>query len=258
MDNLFWYSETTLIALLGLPTLVYAVYAYRKNAPPIQNLSEIISNYSLFNSLYSIFLSMALVTLLVNFYSVQDDTRKESEAIISTARLLNGLSDAKPMKEALAAYAKAVVDYDLPAMQEGRMSPQAAEAFDALWNAAYKIKLTTKNEESIHRLVLGDLEDITKSRLTRRIKAKENLHPMILTLIVLGYYVMLIKTWLTRVADKKTQLAFELPLFVIIILVITVIVDLNTPFVGLVNVDTSPFHFALQRATFLAGLPRTP
>ena len=71
--------------------------AYRRNAPPIQNLSETISNYSLFISLYSIFLSMALVTLLVNFINVQDDTRKETDAIISMARLLNGLDEAAPL-----------------------------------------------------------------------------------------------------------------------------------------------------------------
>ncbi|MEA4857200.1 MAG: DUF4239 domain-containing protein [Solidesulfovibrio sp.] len=256
MDNLFWYSETTVMALLGLPTLAYLVYAYRRNAPPIQNLSETIANYGLFNSLYSIFLSMALVTLLVNFNTVQDDTRKESEAIVSTARLLNGLADAAAMKQALVAYAQSVVTYDLPALQQGRMSPQASEAFDALWNEAYRIRQASKNEEAVHHLVLGELSDMTKSRLTRRIKAKENLHPMILALIVLGYYVMLIKTWLTRLPDRKTQLTFELPMFVIIILVVTVIMDLNTPFVGIVNIDTSAFDYALQRATTLAAAPR--
>jgi hypothetical protein len=256
MDNLFWYSETGVLVLLVLPTLAYLVVAYRRNAPPIQNLSETISNYSLFNSLYSIFLSMALVTLLVNFNNVQDDTRKETDAIISMARLLNGLDDAAPLKKSLVDYAAAVVRYDLPAMQQGDMSPQASEAFDALWNAAYKTPTATKNQETILRLALQDLGDMTKSRLSRRIKAKENLHPLICGLILVGYYVMLIKTWLTRVGNRKTQLAFELPMFLMIILVITVIVDLNTPFVGIVNIDTSSFNYALQRAAELAGLPR--
>lgn len=255
MYNLFWSSETTVIIFLGLPTVLYLVAASRKKTPPIQYLSETISNYSLFNSLYSIFLSMALVTLLINFYTVQDDTRKESEDMISMARLVNGLSDAKGLKTSLVAYAKSVVDYDLPALKEGRMSPQASEAFDALWNAAYKVTLTAKNEEAIHHLVLEDLKDMTKCRLTRRIKATENLHPMIFSLIVVGYYVMLIKTWLTRVPNRRTQLAFELPMFAMILLVITAIIDLNTPFVGIVNVDVSPFTFALQRVTALAGLP---
>ncbi|KHK01975.1 bestrophin-like domain [Desulfovibrio sp. TomC] len=256
MYNLFWSSETAVIVVLGLPTLLYLVAASRKKTPPIQYLSETIANYSLFNSLYSIFLSMALVTLLINFYTVQDDTRKESEAMISMARLLNGLSDAQGLKTRLVAYAKAVVEYDLPALKEGRMSPQASDAFDALWNAAYKVALTAKNEEAIHHLVLEDLSDMTKCRLTRRIKATENLHPMIFSLIVVGYYVMLIKTWLTRVPNRKTQLAFELPMFVMILLVITAIIDLNTPFVGIVNIDVSAFDFALQRVTALSGQPR--
>lgn len=256
MVNLFWYSEMGVIVLLGLPTLAYLVIAYHRNAPPIKNLSETISNYSLFNSLYSIFLSMALVTLLVNFNNVQDATRRESDAIVSLARLLNGLDNADALKKRLVDYAAAVVRDDLPAMQQGAMSPQASEAFDALWEQAYATPTTTKTEETIMRLALQDLGDMTKSRLSRRIKAKENLHPLICGLIVLGYYVMLIKTWLTRVGNRKTQLAFELPMFLMIILVITVIVDLNTPFVGIVNIDTSSFDYALQRAAALAGLPR--
>ena len=256
MHNLFWYSEAAIIVILGVPTLLYIVVAYRRNAPPIENLSETISNYSLFNSLYSIFLGMALVTLLVNFNTVQDDTRKESEAMVSMGRLLNGLSDAEGLKKSLVAYAESVVEYDIPALQAGKMSPQASEAFDALWKQAYKIALTSKNEETIHHMVLGDLTDMTKCRLTRRMKAAENLHPMILSLIVIGYYVMLLKTWLTRVGDRKTQLAFELPMFAMIILVITVIIDLNTPFVGIVNIDVSSFAYALQRVTILAGLPQ--
>ena len=255
MHNLFWYSETATIVILGVPTLFYLVVAYRRNAPPIEYLSETISNYSLFNSLYSIFLSMALVTLLVNFNTVQDDTRKESEAMVSMGRLLNGLSDAEGHKKGLVAYAKSVVDYDIAALQEGKMSPQASEAFDALWKQAYAIPLTSKNEETIHRLVLGDLTDRTKCRLTGRIKPAANVDHLIFSLIVAGYYVMLLKTWLTRVGNRKTQLAFELPMFAMILLVITVIIDLNTPFVGIVNLDVSAFDFALKRVTILAGLP---
>lgn len=255
MGNLFWFSETAIIVVLGLPTLLYLVVAYRRNAPPIRHLSETIANYSLFNSLYSIFLGMALVTLLVNFNTVQDATRKESEAMVSMARLLNGLSNAEGLKTSLVAYAKSVVAYDLPALEQGKMSPQASEAFDALWKQAYNIPLATKNEETIHHMALEDLTDITKCRLTRRMKATENLHPMILSLIIVGYFVMLAKTWLTRVGNRKTQLAFELPMFAMVILVITVIIDLNTPFVGIVNIDVSAFGYALQRVTILAGLP---
>ena len=256
MTNLFWTSETSVMLLIGLPTVAYLFIASWRNAPPIPNLSETIANFNLFNSLYSIFLSMALVTLLVNFNNVQDDTRRESEAMVSMARLLNGLDHAEGAKKALVDYAAAVVRYDLPAMAQGEMSPEAHAAIDGLWNQAYKLQPATKAQESLTRLLLQDLADITKCRLTRRIKAKENLHPMIFGLIVAGYYVMLIKTWLTRVPNRKTQLAFELPMFVMILLVITAIIDLNTPFVGIVNIDVSAFDYALQRVTALSGLPR--
>uniref|UniRef100_I2PWK8 Uncharacterized protein n=1 Tax=Desulfovibrio sp. U5L TaxID=596152 RepID=I2PWK8_9BACT len=256
MGNLFLSSEAGVIAILGIPTLLYLAAAHRRPPGPIEQLSETIANYNLFNSLYSIFLGLALVTLMVNFNTVQDDTRKEAEDIISATRLINGLSEGKPLTEKLIAYAKAVVEFDLPAMGRGEMSPQASTAFDALWNQAYAISLTSKKEESIHSLMLGDLSDITKCRLTRRMKAKENLHPMIFFLIVFGYYVMLVKTYLTRVGSRKTQLAFELPMFAMVILVITTIIDLNTPFVGIVNIDTTAFRWALERATAIAATPR--
>ena len=62
---------------------------------------------------------MALVTLLVNFNTVQDDTRKEAESIISAARLMGGLKEASTLKRALVRYAKSIVDYDLVAMCPG-------------------------------------------------------------------------------------------------------------------------------------------
>lgn len=254
MGNLFLWSETAVIGLLGLPTILYLVIAYKRTRGPIDQLSETIANYNLFNSLYSIFLGMALVTLMVNFNTVQDDTRREGESIISAARLMDGLSDAAPLRQRLVDYTKSVVRYDLPAMETGNMSTQASAAFDALWDQAHKVRLTTKNDETLQRMVLGELSEITKCRMTRRMKAKENLHPLILGLIVVGYYVMLIKTYLTRVDNRKTQLAFELSMFVMVILVVTVIIDLNTPFVGIVNVDTSPFGWALERVVAITGL----
>ena len=208
---------------------------------------------SLFNTLYSIFLSMALVSLIVNFSTVQDDTRKEAESIISAARLMDGLKGASVLKRSLVMYTKSVVEYDLVAMRSGNMSNEAASAFDSLWDQAYKINLYSSNEESIHRLVIGELINISKSRLTRRMKANENLHPMVFFLIVVGYYVMLIKTYLTRVDNKKTQIIYEICMFVMIMLVITTIIDLNTPFAGIANIDVGPFEWALERVSQITG-----
>jgi hypothetical protein len=252
--NIFIISEVTVVALLGIPTVLYLFLAYRAKARPVEQLSESIANYGLFNSLYSVFLSMALVTLMVNFYTVQDDTSNEAEAIVSAMRLANGLSDAASLKLSLVAYAQSVVDYDLKAMQTGQMSAEASKAFDHLWDKAYGIKLTTKNDESIHRALIADLSEITKCRMARRIKFKDNLHPMIFLLIVSGYYVMLIKTYRTRLNNKKNQLYFELCMFVMVILVAIIIVDLNTPFIGLVNIDTAAFNWAFQRAVSISGL----
>ncbi|MHC1791009.1 bestrophin-like domain [Solidesulfovibrio sp.] len=154
--NIFIISEVTVVAILGIPTAIYLFFVYRSKAKPVEQLSETIANFGLFNSLYSVFLSMALVTLMVNFYTVQDDTSNEAEAIVSAMRLANGLSDATSLKLSLVAYAKSVVDYDLKAMQTGQMSAEASTAFDHLWDKAYNIKLATKNDESIHRALIAD------------------------------------------------------------------------------------------------------
>ncbi|GFK94257.1 hypothetical protein NNJEOMEG_02099 [Fundidesulfovibrio magnetotacticus] len=254
MDNMFVVNEGLALVVLGIPTILYFLLVKWFDYQPTGQLSETIANYSLFNTLYSIFLSMALVTLLINFNGVQDDTRKEVESILSAARLMGGLSDAVELKKSLVRYAKDVVEHDLVAMRSGTLSREASAAFDRLWEQAYKTTLRTKNDETIHRLLLSELADISKSRLTRRVKAKENLHPMIFCLIVVGYYVMLIKAYLTRVNNKKTQIAYEVCTFIMIMLVITTIIDLNTPFVGIVNVDTAPFTWAYERAGHITGL----
>ncbi|MHC1712877.1 MAG: hypothetical protein AB9872_12100 [Solidesulfovibrio sp.] len=253
MDNVFIVSEGMALVLLGVPTILYFFIAKKYEYKPSRHLSETISNYSLFNTLYSIFLSMALVTLIVNFNTVQDDTRKEAESIISAARLMGGLKEATELKRTLVLYAKDVVEYDLVAMRAGNMSKEAASAFDDLWTQAYKTNLHSSNEENIHHLVMEELINISKSRLTRRMKANENLYPMVFFLIVTGYYVMLIKTFFTRVNNKKAQTIYEVCMFVMIMTVITTIIDLNTPFAGIANVDVSPFEWALERATQITG-----
>jgi len=254
MDNIFFVTEGMALVLLGIPSILYFFLVKKFDYHPVDQLSETIANYSLFNTLYSIFLSMALVTLMVNFSTVKDDTRKEVESIISAARLMGGLSDSNELKSALVKYAKNIVEYDIVSMNSGNLSKEASSAFDNLWEQAYKTNIRSKNEENIHRLLLAELSEISKSRLTRRVKAKENLHPMVFCLIVVGYYVMLIKVYLTRVSNKKTQTTYEVCTFIIILLVITIIIDLNTPFVGIINVDTAPFTWAYERAAYITGL----
>ena len=102
---------------------------------------------------------------------------------------------------------------------------------------------------------MGELIEISKARLTRRMKAKENLHPLIFFLIVAGYYVMLVKTFFTRVNNKKTQTIYEVCMFIMLMLVITTIIDLNTPFAGIANVDVSPFEWALERVIQITNAP---
>jgi hypothetical protein len=253
MNSIFEISVLTILILLGFPTAIYMYVAHRPNPKHIEQLSETIANYNFFNSLYAVFLSMALVTLMVNYYTVQDDTSSEAQSMVSAMRLACGLSEADAFKKSLISYAKNVVEYDVKAMSEGRMSNEASLAFDDLWKTAYNIQLATKNDEAILRALIGELNEITKCRMVRRIKSKNVLHPMIFVLIIVGYYIMLIKTYFTRVLNTKSQLLYEISMFTMIMLVAVVIVDLNTPFIGFVNIDISAFTWAFERISSLNG-----
>lgn len=249
MHNLFIENMTTTLLLLGIPTLLYFIVTNKFAYKADPQLSEALANFNIFNSLYSIFLSMALITLLVNFNTVKDDTRKEAESITSAARLMSGLTNAGKLKLALLEYAKSVVNYDLKALKSGNMSNEALLAFNNLWDEVNKMQINSTKDEYAYHLVMGELSDISKSRLNRRMKAKDNLHPLVFSLLIIGYYIMLIKTYLTRLENKRIQRAYEICVFGIMLLVIVTIVDLNTPFVGIVNIETSSFNIALERVT---------
>jgi len=254
MDNLFIATEFSTLCILGIPTILYFIVAYKWECIPNEQLNEVISNYNLLTTLYSIFLSMALVTLLVNFNEVQEKTNNEGLAIISAARLMGGMEEADGLKQALVNYTKSVVDYDIKAMRSGTMSEQARISFDNVWDQVNKIKTHSNGEDSLRVLVLNELSNITKCRNTRQMRIKQNLHPLIFLLIIVGYYLMLIKSYFTRVRCKKSQLAFDISMFLILLLIITVIIDLDTPFVGIVNIDTSVFNFALEKVSFITKL----
>jgi uncharacterized membrane protein len=254
MDNMFIASEFSTLCILGIPTIIYFVVSYKWECIQNEQLNEVISNYNLLTTLYSIFLSMALVTLLVNFNEVQEKTNNEGVAIISAARLMSGMNDTEGLKQALVNYAKSVVDYDLDAMHSGTMSNQAKIAFDNLWDQANKIKIHSNGDDSLRVLVLNELNEITKCRNTRAMRIKQNLHPLIFLLIIVGYYMMLVKSYFTRVKCRKSQLAFDISMFLILLLIITVIIDLDTPFVGIVNIDTSAFNLALEKVSLITKL----
>lgn len=249
----FWADlATTLLFLLG-PFAVYLV-AKRKTLPfDKDRLAILNTNYALFNTLYAVFMGMALVTLLNTFYASKDATNREAESVLSAYRLSLGLRSAPDLPSWLESYARQIRDQDFPAMADGHMSPEAQQTLDRIWTLVIQAAPADPNEANLHRALLSELSEISKQRLTRAVKLTENLHPSVVGIIYFGYLLMLVKTWHTRIDWPRHQLVNECLVVALLTATVLILLDLKTPFSGIVNVGPEPFSQIIDRMREISG-----
>ncbi len=249
----FWSDLVlTLVFLIG-PFLIY-LWCKRLPVPFDKDRVAILNtNYALFNTLYAVFLGMALVSLLNTFYASKDATNREAESVLLAYRLSLGLHLSPELPFAIQEYAKNIRDLEFPAMAEGHMSPGAQQSLDTVWRLTLHATPMDRTEEALHRALLSELSEISKQRLTRSVKLSENLHPSVVFIIYFGYLLMLAKFWHTRIDWPGHQLMNECIVVGLFMAAVVIILDLKTPFSGIVNVDVEPFAQVLDRMRTIVG-----
>lgn len=242
----------TLSFLLG-PFILYQIFKGKAPAFDKDRVSILNANYAIFNTLYAVFLGMALVTLLNTFYNAKDSIIREAETVFIASLAAEQLPNRAELRATLEAYAESMHASEFLAMEQGQLSPRTGELLARLWELAIATAPEGRAHENALRTFLGDLTDLNKYRLARAAKLSENLHPSVVAIIYLGYLLMLVKIWHTRIDWPRRQLANEIIVVGMLCAVIIIILDLKTPFSGIVNVTADPFDLALQRMRATAG-----
>ncbi|MEI7637914.1 MAG: hypothetical protein WCJ37_11455 [Syntrophus sp. (in: bacteria)] len=235
------------MAALVLPFLVYLLSKRRSMTFDKDRISILNNNYAMFNTLYAVFLGVALVNLLTTFYFAKDSIGREAESLVIAYRLAGGIPSAQEVRPALLNYAISIKDQEFPQMEQGRMSPETQKIMNQIWMQAFNVRPEGANEINISRSFLNEVTELNKYRLNRASKVNDNLHPSVVFVIYIGYLLMLVKMWFTRIDWPVHQFSNEIIVVGITCVVIIVILDLKTPFSGICTVTAEAFEAAVQR-----------
>jgi len=240
---------------LAIPALLYALrrrtlkasVAYKKLISP-----EI---FSLFATVYAFFLGFSIVTLWGTFVSAKNSVNAEAGAVLVSYHLSMPLENSRRFQQALADYTKSVVDDEWPFMDQQRsMSEQSFKYLDEIWDAFYGMRPMEKEAYSLYAAVGQSLAEVSRHRLSRAQTLSGNLYPPVWIILWFGIFGVFVGLLLTNPEQTGSQVAMEIIIVFLILSCVYFIMDISTPFSGVLNVSAEPFQNVHAKIITLQGM----
>jgi hypothetical protein len=200
------------------------------------------SPFGLFATLYAFFLGFAIVTLWNNFVAVKYNVTWEAYALLSSYRFSEALSDSEKFRQDLQKYVKTVIDEEWQTMKEGSMSRRADALIDSVWDRFQELKPADRQDNPIFVNIATNLNEARRQRLARGIALSGNLYQPIWLIIIFGLVVTIFSFYCMHPETNVVQIIFEFMVLFMLLACIYFIIDLDTPFSGLVNVPSDAFQ----------------
>jgi Protein of unknown function (DUF4239) len=188
--------------------------------------------------LYAVLLAFVIIVVWEKFTDAEVNVVREAGAAENLYRLSQGLGDVdgSDLRNVVAAYLKAAVNDDWPAMDSGvpGASPAAKQALDAIYRM-----LSFVNDER-HRVVVleifRELDQMTEARRSRLIAA-EGAVPNVIWLVLLGGAAVTITfTFFFGMESLRAQTVMTALLAFLIFAELLIVVVIDRPFTGSVKV----------------------
>lgn len=188
--------------------------------------------------LYAVLLAFVIIVVWEKFTDAEVNVVREAGAAENLYRLSQGLGDVDggDLRNVVAAYLKAAVNDDWPAMDSGipGASPAAKQALDAIYRM-----LSVVNDER-HRVVVleifRELDQMTEARRSRLIAA-EGAVPNVIWLVLLGGAAVTITfTFFFGMESLRAQTVMTALLAFLIFAELLIVVVIDRPFTGSVKV----------------------
>ena len=198
--------------------------------------------FGFFATLYAFFLGFAIVTLWTNFVAVKSNVPQEAYSLLSAYRLSQLLPNTDNFRKAIRAYVKTVQDEEWSSMRQGSMSNQADRLVESIWQRYDELKPAEKQDNTIYLNIASKLNDAQRQRLARSLALSGNLYQPIWVIIIFGLVATTYSLYFMHPEPNVIQMIFEFMVLFIVLACIYFIVDLDTPFSGLVRVTPESFQ----------------
>jgi hypothetical protein len=198
---------------------------------------------------YAVLLGFATVVVWEKFRDAEAAVVQEAGALAALNRLANGLEQpaAERIQAQLQAYARTAIADDWPAMSHGTGSRAVGVALDGLYAAVLAHQDHGPGEIAILQEMLGQLNTMTQARRERLTLSAGIIPGVVWTCLVVGALITVSFTFFFGATSLVAQVLMNGLLSLLISLSLLVIVEINFPFTGPVNVSAQPLLEWLAR-----------
>jgi Protein of unknown function (DUF4239) len=197
--------------------------------------------------LYAVLLAFVVVTVWSDF----SDAGKATQAEATRASALLRDATAYPVdvrqrvRRRVLEYLRVVADDEWNTLASGRPSPAAIRAYDALWNEYAVLRPRTPEAETMYRESISRLNELGENRELRVISSRATLLTPMWILLIAGFAVCLVFTYLFRMESLATH-AFSVGAIAALVgFVLFLIFALQHPFAGDIRISADPFRHVL-------------
>ncbi len=235
----------TVVVTLGV--VMFGVWLIRRFVPPTrEGFDAEVSSQMLgvVASLLGLLLAFVIVIEYQNFGGAQDNVGQEADSLAAITHDSHALApaDGARVRAAIGTYVRAVVDDEWPRLRNGHDSAQAWNDVNVMYAALEAAKPTTPQATAFYNDSVKQLNTALIARRGRLESATGGLPSLVLTLILLGAFIILGYVLLVGSRSFWFHAIGACSIALVIALSLVVLVDLSYPFSGSLNVSSMPFQ----------------
>lgn len=244
-----------IVACMALAGTAAALFLRRRRPHGLDFLqrSLLAANISYFATLYTFFLSFAVITLWNSYTLASEDLAHEAYSATTLARTSRLLPGPRPFQEAMAEYLESVARDEWPSMAQGERNPKTRARYEEVWRAWEEIKPTDVRETIYHAHMLKDMEQLSHMRHARLENVQGTLLWPFWVLIHLGFAFTVIALFYTELGHGLADTWYMGMMLLMVIINIWLIRELDSPFNGVLRLSPDRFLEAAERVRELMG-----
>jgi hypothetical protein len=200
--------------------------------------------FSMVGVLYAILLAFVVVVAWEQFNAAEHATQTEATRLSNLLRDANAFPEAsrRRIQGAIVTYAETVVEDEYDAMGDGRASPRATAAYEAIWREYYATDIEEEPAATWFGLSLGRLNELGEARRLRVLASRSTI-PAPLWILLIGGGVFTI-AWLYpfHMRNVRTQTMAIATLGAFTGFVLFLVYALQHPFSGDVAIDSAVYR----------------
>ena len=239
-------GTTVLIAISGLLLV-------RKYLPLFFIVTEDTTVANIFirqiSTLLAVLLAFVVISIWRNYEEQRENTGKEASSLGNLYRDSRGLKPEAEIEiqQLITKYTRDVVYDGWPAMLQGRESRIAWLSFNQLYGKVVRYSPENAREEIVYAHLVDEMNDLAMYRRLRMIRNANPFMPDVLwAVIYIGSLLVIVTGYFLKISNKKVHLLLTTINSVMLGLIFSVMLLLNFPYRGSLQISVYPLENLLK------------